>query len=632
MLKSGFRHLTKIFIVLNVILAFVLIINAESTDGLGLEYELNENKDSYSVIGIGSFDGADLVIPGKYNGLPVTRIESKAFYDNTEITSLAVADSVTSIGEFAFHYCINLESVTLGDGLTTIENNAFYFCTQLEALDLGESLASIEEYAFYNCTDLDTLTIPNSVTNIGEAAFKCCDNIIKLIIGEGVISLDATAFEKCYKIIEVYNLSSINVVNEALEEGEYFLVDSAVVIHTSLDESSMLIWSENGYVFALFDENYYLVTQTGNETNLTLPENINGNTYEINRFAFHNRTNLEKIELSSGITAIGNAAFNFCGINSIVLNEGITSIGTMAFNDCHNLKSVTLPNTLTVLGVASFQKCYKLSSIIIPEGIEVIPTNGFMECDSLKSVTLPSTLKTIDSAAFYECDSLVSVTLPSGVTQIGSLAFGYCDELKMVYVTEGVAAIGDYAFYGCPKLKIYCEAEKAQSGWSQYWNYYDSPVVWKASLSLKNAFVFLGYSTNGAQICAGYSVNYDIINAVELANGITADFGIVFASYELLNGKSPLDEAGNPVKLETGLVIKTSLSDKGYLFYDFILTDLTEELYDHSFVIAGYTYDGEKVVYVQDTEADGIFGKSYNQIMEELKDETANEEIYCPAL
>ncbi len=632
MLKNSFRHLTKILIVLNVILAFVLITNAESVDGSGLEYELNEGGESYSVIGIGSYEGTDLIIPGEYNGLPVTRIESRAFYDNEEITSLTVADSVTSIGEFAFHYCINLESVTLGNGLSTIENSAFYFCTQLEALDLGESLVTIEEYAFYNCTDLDILTIPNSVTDIGEASFKCCDNIIKLVMGEGVTSLDATAFEKCYKIIEVYNLSRINIVNEALEEGEYYLFDSAMIIHTSFDESSILIWAENGYVFAFFEEKYYLVSQTGNETSLTLPQSINGNTYEINRFAFHNRTELEKIELGSGITAIGNAAFNFCGINSIILNEGITSIGTMAFNDCHNLKSVTLPNTLKTIGVASFQKCYTLLNVIIPEGIEDIPTNTFMECDSLKTITLPGTLKVIDSAAFYECDSLVSVTLPNGITQIGSLAFGYCDALKMVYVTESVSTIGEYAFYGCPKLKIYCEAEDAQAGWSQYWNYYDSPVVWKASLSLKNAFVFLGYSTNGSQICAGYSVNYDIIDAVELANGITADFGIVFASYELLNGKSPLDEAGNPVKLETGLVIKTSLSDKGYLFYDFILTDLTEDLYDHQFVIAGYTFDGEKVVYVQDTETDGIFGKSYNEIMEELKDETANEEIYCPAL
>ncbi|MBE6675010.1 MAG: leucine-rich repeat domain-containing protein [Ruminococcaceae bacterium] len=629
MLKNSFRQLTKMLLLLAVIMLFSFSAYAEEVQEL--EYSQNEDG-TYSVVGIGTYEGTDLIIPGEYNGSPVTRIEKKAFYDNEEITSLVVPNSVTSIGEFAFHYCINLESVTLGNGLQVIENSAFYFCTQLEDLDLGNGLQVIDRYAFYNCTDLDVLTIPNSVTTIKESAFNCCDNLVSIVIGQGVTSLHETVFTDCYKIIEVYNLSSINVVNEALEEGEYYLVDSAMAIHTSLDESSILIWAENGYVFALFDQKYYLVTQTGNETSLTLPNSINDSTYEINRFAFHNRTKLEKIKLGSGITAIGNAAFNFCGINSIVLNEGITSIGTMAFNDCHNLKSITLPSTLTTLGVASFQKCYRLLNIIIPEGIEEIPTNTFMECDSLKSITLPSTLKTIGSAAFYECDSLVSVTLPSGVTQIGSLAFGYCDELKMVYVTEGVTTVGDHAFYGCPKLKIYCEAEKAQSGWSQYWNYYGSPVVWKASLSLKNAFVFLGYSTNGAQICAGYSVNYDIINAVELANGITADFGIVFASYELLNGKSPLDEAGNPIKLETGLVIKTSLSDKGYLFYDFILTDLTEELYDHSFVIAGYTYDGENVVYVQDTEADGIFGKSYNEIMEELKDETANEEIYCPAL
>jgi hypothetical protein len=43
----------------------------------GLEYELNEDGTSYSVIGIGTCEDTDIVIPSTYEGLPVTRLKAK---------------------------------------------------------------------------------------------------------------------------------------------------------------------------------------------------------------------------------------------------------------------------------------------------------------------------------------------------------------------------------------------------------------------------------------------------------------------------------------------------------------------------------------------------------------------------
>ena len=108
-------------------------------------------------------------------------IYERAFYENTNITSVVIPDRVTSIGEHAFHYCSSLETVNFGDNsqLTSIGNLAFYGCNSLESVDFGENsqLTSIGESAFDDCSSLASITIPDSVTSLGMAAFWGCSNL-----------------------------------------------------------------------------------------------------------------------------------------------------------------------------------------------------------------------------------------------------------------------------------------------------------------------------------------------------------------------------------------------------------------------------------------------------------------------
>ena len=68
-------------------------------------------------------------------------------------------------------------AATIEEGTRIIAGNAFYKCTGLTSVAIPNSVTSIGDYAFAYSTELTSVVIPNSVTTIGEGAFYACDNI-----------------------------------------------------------------------------------------------------------------------------------------------------------------------------------------------------------------------------------------------------------------------------------------------------------------------------------------------------------------------------------------------------------------------------------------------------------------------
>lgn len=88
-------------------------------------------------VAVGGFwgDQEDIVIPRQLNGLPVTRItqdDSYPFYRNSELKTVTLPDTVTTIGTNAFANCTSLEAIFIPASVTSIERRAFYGCNKLK--------------------------------------------------------------------------------------------------------------------------------------------------------------------------------------------------------------------------------------------------------------------------------------------------------------------------------------------------------------------------------------------------------------------------------------------------------------------------------------------------------------------
>ena len=137
---------------------------------------------------------------GEKNGFWVpdetTTIGPYAFA-GSDVVSVSLSDSVTTIGRCAFEYCESLKMVDLGESLTTIEDMAFYQCSALTEVVIGDTVTTIGQSAFNGCTGLETVVIGDNVTTIEYGAFWECENLVNLTIGDKVEVIGRSAFQDC---------------------------------------------------------------------------------------------------------------------------------------------------------------------------------------------------------------------------------------------------------------------------------------------------------------------------------------------------------------------------------------------------------------------------------------------------
>ena len=102
-------------------------------------------------------------------------IAAVAFSGCSDLTSVTIPNSVTSIGNSAFSSCSGLTSVTIPNSVETIGNSAFSGCTGLTSVELHTKTIcegeTIGKYAFDGCTSIETLTIGSEVESIKTVTY-----------------------------------------------------------------------------------------------------------------------------------------------------------------------------------------------------------------------------------------------------------------------------------------------------------------------------------------------------------------------------------------------------------------------------------------------------------------------------
>ena len=103
----------------------------------------------------------DIIIPSKYNGLPVTSIGQNAFKNSSVLESVKIPSSIEKIGFKAFYGCNKLTKVVFedGDGSLDLGTETFKNCIALESIHLPKQLYNMGIYDFMGCSSLKSISV-----------------------------------------------------------------------------------------------------------------------------------------------------------------------------------------------------------------------------------------------------------------------------------------------------------------------------------------------------------------------------------------------------------------------------------------------------------------------------------------
>ena len=139
----------------------------------------------------------DIVIPPRLGGCEVSVIYDTAFSECTNLTSVTMPETITSVGLAAFQSCTQLTNINLSSGLREIGQHAFNNCQKIVSIVLPNGVTNIADYVFSNCMGLEDIVIPNSVVSIGSQSFYNCVKLRHITIPSSIRDIGYCAFSVC---------------------------------------------------------------------------------------------------------------------------------------------------------------------------------------------------------------------------------------------------------------------------------------------------------------------------------------------------------------------------------------------------------------------------------------------------
>ena len=239
----------------------------------------------------------------------ITRIGENTFYRCTNLTNIAIPDSVTSIGTDAF--CHTPWYNNQSDGLVYAGKVLYKYKGYMPDntdIIIPEGIISISSCAFENCSNLTNITIPDSVTSIGYGTFEDCTSLTSITIPDGVTIIGECEFSGCSSLRNITIPDSVTIIGDLAFAG--------------CESLSNVKISNNITFFPLA--------------------------------AFSGCTSLTSITIPDGVIGFGDDAFSNCrSLTSINIPDSVKHIGEYTFENCTSLTSIAIPKSVEYIGYRS---------------------------------------------------------------------------------------------------------------------------------------------------------------------------------------------------------------------------------------------------------------------------------------
>ena len=221
------------------------------------------------------------------------------------------------------------------------------YCTNLVSISIPESISSIPNSLFEYCYNLNSILISNEVTFISENAFKGCTSLTSVYFNGNesqweMISIDngnenLTSAKKTYKQEFAPTADEYFTFN-LLDNGTY-----SIKINDSESMPSVVVIPShhNGISVTAIEEWAFCPGRSEKYVN-----------------------NITSIIIPDTITEIGMAAFSYCrNLTSITIPIGVSELDIGVLQGCTSLETLYLPRTITGIFDTAVLACDNLTDI-----------------------------------------------------------------------------------------------------------------------------------------------------------------------------------------------------------------------------------------------------------------------------
>ena len=310
----------------------------------GMEYQLNADGQSYTLTASSYCTDSYIAIPNYYKEKPVTAIGDYAFYHSTNIVSIEISKSITSIGKGALSAGLALEEITVhndnpafksfGGNLYSKDGKTFVqYATGKDesSLTLPDGVEYISDHAFERAK-LREIVLPEGVKTIGDYAFAWSNiNTVALPSSLESLGVDLYRFSK----VDTTDADGLSFYGNRVNTRLALMGVDKDISSCEIPQNTKII---NGFAFAGVEKLTSISVSSANE----YYKEVDGNVYSkdgktLVRYAPGKTA--ETFAIPSGVTKIQQGAF--AGLNNsltaVEIPASVTEIEKDAFKDCKGL-------------------------------------------------------------------------------------------------------------------------------------------------------------------------------------------------------------------------------------------------------------------------------------------------------
>ena len=237
----------------------------------------------------------------------ITNISGYAFYEEKNLTSVKIPETVNRIGNWAFLDCEGLKNVNIPDGVKRIESWTFSNCSSLTNITVPDSVTVLDGLAFSYCTNLKNIELSKNLTEIGMGALSHCTSLENIDIPDSVIIMDNIAMAGCSE------LKSVNIGSNLKTVGGQVFAGCTSLEKVNVNLNNKNYTSENGIWYDKNKTKIILYPYNKKDSAYTTPTSLKElcNGYVGSYGILLDNSNLKTVTIEKNVAKIDDYAIGF---------------------------------------------------------------------------------------------------------------------------------------------------------------------------------------------------------------------------------------------------------------------------------------------------------------------------------